>query len=353
MFSMNLPQVRLRLRNLAALALVAGLLPVNASADEPASVVTTIQPVHALVAGVTAGVSEPYQLVRGGQSPHAFALATSDARALHGADVVFAAGDTVEGFLERAVRSLPDTTQVVWMAAIDGMILHAARAGGAWQGHDHDDGHGDGNGHGEAHGEDHGHGDDHGHDHDDDHAGNPDHSDGHGHSGIDTHIWLDPRNAIRLTEHAADVLAHIDPANAERYRSNADAQIERLQELDAELDGMLHAARERPYLVFHDAYQYFERRYDLAAAGSVTVEPDRAPGARRINELGQRIEQDNIVCIFAEPQFEPRVIHVVSEGTAARTAELDPLGAHIDPGPEAYFNLLRNMARDLEDCLAG
>ncbi len=148
------------------------------------------------------------------------------------------------------------------------------------------------------------------------------------------------------------MLSEVDPANAERYRANADSQVERLQALDEELDGKLDMARDKPYLVFHDAYQYFERRYGLAAAGSVTVEPDRAPGARRINELGNRIDEDGIVCIFAEPQFEPKVINVIREGTDVRTGELDPLGARIDPGRDAYFELLRNLAADLESCLS-
>ena len=312
----------------AALATaLCGALP--AAADGPA-VATTIQPVHSLIAGVTAGVTEPYQLVRGGQSPHGYSLSPSDSRALHGADLVFAAGESVEGFLVRAAGSLDEDTRIVWLEEMDDVVLHEARAGGAWEPHDHD--------------HDHDHDDDSEHGHADDHD--------HDHGDIDSHLWLDPQNAIVLTERAADKLAALDPDNAERYRANAEEQVTRLEALVAELDGTLEAARERPYLVFHDAYQYFEQRFDLAAAGSVTIDPERPPGARRINELQQRIATDDIACVFAEPQFEPRVIETITEKTEVAVGQLDPLGAEIEPGPDAYFTLLRNLAADLEACLA-
>lgn len=328
------------LRRCLPLTLLAALLaafPPGASAESAIRVVTTIQPVHSLIAGVTRGVSEPYQLVRGGRSPHGFALTPSDARALHRADVIFATGESVEGFLVRTARSLPDDTRLVWMQGIDGLVLHDARAGGAWEehGHEGDDDHRRDEGHAPEDDDGHGH----------------DAEDEHGHGDVDGHVWLDPRNAIALTEFAGELLAAMDADNAERYRDNAREQVERLQALDRELDARLAAIRDRPYLVFHDAYQYFEKRYGLTARGSVTLDPERAPGARRLNELRERVEAEDVVCVFAEPQFEPRVIRVVSEAMHARTGELDPLGANIDPGPDAYFTLLRNLAGGLEECL--
>jgi len=339
---------------------------------EPPRVVTTIPPVHALVAGVTEGVSEPHALIRGGQSPHGYSLAPSDARELNRAAVIFAAGESVEGFLTRTARSLPEDTRLVWMEEIEGMVLLDSREGGGWEPHDHShNGHGhddhghDDHGHDDHGHDDHGH-DDHGHDdhgHDDhghdDHGhddhGHDDHGHddhGHAHGGTDGHLWLDPRNAIVLTEHAAAVLAELDPDNADTYRENARRQVERLEALERELHERLAGIRDLPYLVFHDAYQYFERRFGLNAIGSVTIDPERAPGARRINELSQRVEADDVVCVFSEPQFEPRVIRVISEGTNVRIGELDPLGGDLEPGPGAYEQLLRDLAAGLEDCLA-
>ncbi len=349
-------------RRFSAGILATGLMSLipAASADGP-QIVTTIQPIHSLVAGVTDGVTEPRQLIRGGQSPHGYSLTTSDARALHGADAIFAAGESVEGFLTRAARSLDEDNRIVWLDEMEGVVLLEAREGGAWEAHDHNhEKHEDGHGHDsdDGHGE-HGHAEDHerhenGHGHDEHRENGHGHAEDHGHdhSGIDGHLWLDPHNAIVLTEQAAAHLAAIDPDNAQQYRTNADAQVGRLEALIDELDEGLVAARERPYLVFHDAYQYFEQRFDLAAAGSVTIDPERPPGARRIRELQQRVGAGDIACVFAEPQFEPRVIEVITEATDIPVGELDPLGARIEPGPDAYFTLLRNLATDLDACLA-
>jgi len=281
---------------------------------EAARVVATIPPIHSLVAGVTRGVSEPYALIRGGQSPHGYALTTADARALNRAAAVFAAGERIEAFLGRAARSLPSDVEIVWMNRIDGLTLHPSRDGGAWGGHDEG-----------AHA---------------DHGGDS-----------DDHVWLDPHNAMVFTRHAADLLARIDADHAEAYRANARRQIERLERLDARLRRRLEPIADVPYLVFHDAYQYFERRYGLNAVGAATVDPKRTPGARRLHELGERIEAQAVDCMFAEPQFEPRVIRVIERETAIRTGELDPLGADLEPGPDAYFELLDNLARGLEACL--
>lgn len=339
-----------RLYPMLALLAAAGLWPaVNVSAD--VEVVTTIQPIHSLIAGVTKGVNEPYQLVRGRQSPHGYELSTTDARHLYSADVVFASGENIESFLLRAQRNMDEDTRVVWFEEVEGMRLYEARRGGSWAGDEHDHGHG-----GEG---DHGSGDHHGeHDDHDDHAedDHADNADGHGdidERRLDGHIWLDPRNAQVITEHTADLLAELDPGNAERYRANAEDQVERLAALEEEIAERLDPVRDRPYFVFHDAYQAFERRFGLNAAGSISVEPDRPPGARRIDDLRSRIADEGIVCVFAEPQFEPKVVRTVREGTDTRTGELDPLGTEFEPGPDAYFELMRDLTASLEDCLTG
>lgn len=309
------------------------------AAAEPPRVVTTIRPIHSLVSGVTGDVTKPHQLIHGSDSPHDYALTTSDARALHRADIIFAAGGSIEAFLVRTARSLPDDTPLVWMREADGMILHEVRSGGVWE---HEE-HGDAPGHEEEHRRD----------EVDDEAGG-------GESGhedvartIDAHLWLDPRNAVELTREVAERLTALDPANAERYRANADRQIERLRKMDREMSERLAAIRDRPYIVFHDAFQYFERRYGLNVVGSVTVDPERPPGARRLNELSRRIEEQDVVCIFVEPQFEPGVIRTIADATGVRTGTLDPLGSGPEADQEAYFDLMDDLATGLEECLEG
>ena len=309
--------------------LAAALLLALACATAAAGprVVASIAPVHSLVAGVTGEITAAHLLVPGGRSPHTYALAPSDTRALARAQAVFLAGGSSERFLERPLQSLAGDSAVLRMARAEGVRRLAARSGGTWSksrehGHDH--------GHGEATG-----------------------GDGRDGQALDPHLWLDPRNAIAFTRAVADTLARVDPAHAAAYRRNAAARVERLRALDDALAASLAPVADRPYLVFHDAYQYLEARYGLAAAGSITVDPGRPPGARRLGALRERIRAGDIRCLFVEPQFEPGIARTIAEGTGARVATLDPLGAELEPGAELYFDLMRALARDLRGCLLG
>ena len=224
---------------------------------------------------------------------------------------------------------------------------------------DHDDhGHGDkdhddhdDHGHGDK---DHGDHDDHGHgdkDHDDhDDHGHDDHDD-HGHDGVDPHVWLDPVNAKALVHEIEEALVEADPAHAATYEANAEALMGKLDSLVAEIDAELEPVRGRGYVVFHDAYQYFETRFGVSAIGSITVSPEVMPGAERVSELQDKVRDLDATCVFSEPQFEPKLVATVTENTNAGTGVLDPLGASVADGPDLYFTLIRNMAKSLKDCL--
>ena len=118
-----------------------------------------------------------------------------------------------------------------------------------------------------------------------------------------------------------------------------------------ELSERLSPLTGRSFVVFHDAYQYFEKRFGLDAAGSVTVSPDLAPSVKRISALRAKIGQLKAACVFAEPQFEPRLIATITENTTAKRGVLDPLGASIPAGAGHYTALLRKMAADFAECL--
>lgn len=323
----------------------------------PPDVVTTIRPVHSVAAAVMEGVAEPALLLPPGASPHDYSLKPSDARALGEADIVFWIGQPLESFLAKSVKTLAEDARVVALASAPGLTLLHTREGGVWDAHDH--------GHGHGH-DDHAHEDEHGHDdnaHDDEHAdagmgliaplaaldadaaGLP--------ADTDSHIWLDPRNAAAMGRAMAGVLAEADPDNAAAYRANADALAADLEALETELRDRLAAVSSVPYIVFHDAYHYMEHRFGLSPVGSITVEPGRPIGARRLAELRETVQDRNAACVFAEPQFEPRLIATVTEGTAARTGILDPLGSDLAPGPDLYPTLMRGMADALTGCLAG
>ncbi|HYH39675.1 MAG TPA: zinc ABC transporter substrate-binding protein [Azospirillum sp.] len=309
-------------RALASFAFLAGLWAVPAAAEVP-KVVVSIKPIHALVAAVMQGVGEPTVLVRGGASPHDYALKPSDAKALKEADIVFWVGESLESFLERPIANLPKKTQVVELMLGAGLQVLEPREGGAWEAH--------------AHGKAHDHGK---------HAGEH-------HGAMNPHLWLDPMNAKEIGAIAAVALAARDTANADKYKANAAALGQRLDALDAELKAALAPVADKRFVVFHDAYQYFEKRYGLNAAGSIMVNPDRPPSAKRLSVIRDRVKTLGATCVFAEPEFEPKLVRTVTEGTSARTGVLDPEGAGLPEGPELYVTLMRNLAKGLTECLGG
>ena len=347
----------------ASLMLQAGS-PALAQETAP-TVVTSIQPLHSLVSAVMEGVGEPQLLVRGANSPHDYTMTPADARALSQAELVVWVGESLELVLARPISALAAKAVVLEAMEAEGVEALEGREGGAWEAHaDHDEheaeGHKDEHAHEhEAHKDEHAHEahkDEHAHEaHEDEHAHEAhkdEHAHEHAHGALDGHIWLDPRNAAAIGLAAAEALAKVDPAHAARYRANAKSLAAGLRELEADLAETLAPVRSVPYIVFHDAYQYFERRFGLNAVGSITISPERAPGAKRVKEIRARLRDTGAVCVFAEPQFEPALARTVVEGTKTRIAVLDPLGADLTPSPAAYGQILRNLAGSLRDCLA-
>ena len=329
---------------LATAALLGSAAAAPTAADDELQVVASIKPVHSLVSAVMAGVGEPHLIIRGHSSPHTFTMRPSDAAALEDAHIVFMVGDTMETALAGPVDALAGHARVVRLADAPGLVLRPVREGGAFEEHDHDS-------HGHEGMDDHADHDDH-----DDHADDDDHGHAHDdhddHGPFDMHVWLDPINGWTMARTIAGTLAEIDPANATTYEANVDALLHRLDHLTEEIAQEVAPARGVPFFVFHDGYRYFEDRFGLSAAGSVVISPDRAPGARRISELRDKVHEMGVVCVFDEPQFDERLVRTVMEGSDVRAGTVDPLGAAIEDGPELYFTLLRNMATAFKDCLA-
>ena len=280
-------------------------------------VVASIKPIHALVAAVMEGVGTPALIVAGGTSPHLYTLKPSDAEHLERAALVFWVGPTMESFLIKPLAALAGKAEVVELDRAPGVALLPARAGGAWEADE---------------------------DEPDDHTENAA-------LRLDGHLWLDPMNAKAIARDAAARLSDHDPANAARYAANAAALAGRLDALDAALRRRLAPVRGVPFVVFHDAYQYLEHRYRLAAIGSITVSPERQPGGRRVGELHAKILHSGARCVFREPQFAPHLVATLIAGTSARQGILDPEGTAMTPGPDLYFRLMDGLADGLIGCL--
>ncbi len=332
--------MRLRLAGKAAVFMgVAGLFFTSPAVAQP-NVVVSIPPLHSLVAGVMEGVGKPTLLVKGGASPHTYALRPSDARALEDADLIVWIGEDLERFLAKPVSALGTSARSLETMNAPGvhLLYPAGQDEPAGEVHEHENEHG--REHAEATVRSHeDHDDDHGHHHDPNSA-NP-------------HIWLSPENAKAIVSAVADALEAADPENAARYRSNQQNQVQRLEALSADMHKVLAPVAEGHFVVFHDAYRYFAEAFGLRQVGAITVNPDRMPGARHLSELRQKVLDLGATCIFREPQFTPKLAEAIVSGTSARLGILDPLGAGLETGPDLYFRLMRGNAQSLADCLGG
>ncbi len=303
------------------LALVVGvLLATFARAGEAPKVVASIKPVHSLVAAVMQGVGTPALLLEGHVSPHTYVLKPSDARALEAADLIVRIGPDLETFLTKSLRALDKRESVVDLVDTEGLTILEIRDEGVFaDGHDEEE-------------------------HDE-------HSHDHAHSVFDMHLWLDPANAKLMTVRIAGLLEEIDPTNAAQYQRNATRMTAELDALASDIETMLEPLSGKGFIVFHDAYHYFEHRFGLEASGSISVNPQNPAGAATIAEIEHAVTNEAIKCAFIEPQFSPKLIEAIA-GARLRIGTLDPIGANIDAGPDHYQALMRETAGSFRECLS-
>ena len=322
---------------LILLFLIATASPLWATKPPVPRVVVSIKPLHSLVSGVMQGIGKPELLVKTGGSPHGYVLRPSEAKLLSRAQLIVWVGHELESFLEKPLATLGRKAQQLKLSEELEASMLPLRAGGSWEVH------------AQRHSVE-----DHGHDaeiqQNEKMVDDSSHSE-HQYVKRDQHLWLDPVIAKRIVTLTAEALAEIDPARQDRYQSNATLMIERIDQLDRRLKKQLEAVKNTPYIVFHAAYQYFESAYGLNAVGSITIDPQRQAGAKRIKDIRAKISQLNARCVFSEPQFESRLVATVIEGTEARTGVLDPLGADIPEGVDAYFQLMTRMGNNLYEGL--
>jgi len=320
---------------------ILSLITIFSSAKADIKVVASIKPLHSLASYLMDGVGKPGLIVDGYASPHGFSMKPSHAKMLQNADLIFWVGEDLESFLEKPLNSIAKKAEKIELMEIKGLTKLEFRERNIFEEHD-DHGHDDHKEH--AHKDDkHDDHKEHGHKEDkhDDHQG-------HAHGEHDPHIWLDPMNAKVILNEMVEHLIENDAKNASKYKSNLKKALKDIDKLNKDVKKEL--SKSTASIVFHDAYQYFEKRYDVNILGAFTVNTDVMPGAEQLAEIREIIEHDKVTCVFSEPQFNPDIIKAVAKDMNIKTGVVDPLGATLDPSKDLYFKLIRNMSASFKGC---
>ncbi len=320
-------------RKLITISTIMTLMSTSVMADVP-NVAADIAPVHSLVSRVMEGVGAPKLVIKSGASPHDYRLRPSEAKALQDADLVFWMGEELTPWMNGALETLASKASITTLLDQEGVTLHDFRESALFEAHDHD--------------EDKDHKD---HDDHDDHDDDKDHKDHDDHGGHDPHAWLSPENAKLWLNIIASKLSVADPQNAASYFMNAAAGQAEMEEMIVEVNVMLKPVQGGKFVVFHDAYQYFENDFDFYASGAISLGDSSDPSPARIQKVQKRIRDEGIQCVLAEPQFNEGLVVTVMEGSEATASVIDPLGAELNTGPNLYTQLIKNMAKTLRDCL--
>ncbi len=278
-------------------------------------IVVSISPLHSLVSSLTKGVIEPQLLLPPGGSPHNASLRPSQAQALSEADLLIWIGPELESFLAQPIARLVAQPAEMQLLKLNTLKLLTQRHGGFWEEDQHE---------GKIKSE---------------------------HQSVNPHIWLSPENAKQMVRSICGRLIQIDPKNGAIYQQNLAVLLQRIGRLKQSLSERLAPIQHRPYLVFHDAYPYLEDAFGLNAIGSIRISAERAPGARRLQQIQTKISESAASCLFTEPQFSPAVAQILTTGSELNLGVLDPLGSGLDIGEDLWFNLMNNLADNLVDCL--
>ena len=334
------------IKKLQLLLSLLSFLTIFTPANAEIKVVATIKPIHSLASYLMDGVGKPDLIVDGYASPHGFALKPSHAKMIQNADIIFWVGEDIESFLEKPLKSIAKKAEKIELMEIKGLTKLKFRERNIFEGHD-DHGHKeddhDDHAKKEDDHDDHGHDDEHKEDKHDDHG-----HEGHAHGEFDPHIWLDPMNAKVILSEMAEHLIENDQKNEAKYKANLKKAHKDLDKLTKKVKSELN--KDFKSIVFHDAYQYFEERFDINILGAFTVNTDVMPGAEQLAEIREVIEHDKVSCIFSEPQFNPDIIKAVAKDTNVATGVIDPLGATLNPGKDLYFDLIGNMSKSFKGC---
>ncbi len=310
-----------RLRSVMALLLL--LSPLLGVAE--LKIVATLAPIHSLATAIGEGVATVTLLLPAHQSHHVLNLKPSDLRTLAAADLLIWVGPELEPAIARTLQSSSQPRPILTLSQIEGLTRLPLRTGGVW---------------GEAHGAEEHPGEEGAHAEDPHEAG-----------AIDPHFWLSITNGAAMVRAISQRLQQLDPDHQARYQQNSEALLATLAALRQELATQLAPYQTTPYLLFHDAYHYFEAEFGLQPVGSIALHPDQPMGAKRLQQLREQIQAQQVRCLFSEPQFEPKLVATLTRDLAIRSDTLDPIGLHLPLGRDLYPQLLRQLAQALQRCL--
>ena len=278
-------------------------------------VIASIKPVHSMVAAIMHGVGRPDLLLTSNQSPHHYSLKPSERRLLAHADLIFWIGPNLESFLPRLFSSLDKEITLISLIDTSGLTLHALRQ----PGHHADD-------------------------------ATHDTQEGNQLNRIDAHIWLNTHNIELMLDEITRQLVNADPDNAQQYKNNNNALHNKVEDLRTELTSLLKE-KQRPFLTYHDGYQYFETEFNLKNAGFVSIDPELRPSAHHIQTLKETMHEHSIQCIFYDAPFEPPIIGSLLHDDNAKAVELDPTGLRLPAGKETLFQIMLSLGKKFHDCL--
>lgn len=308
---------------LAAMLCLAGTLPAMAQTVEPFTVVTSFYPLYIFAQNILLDV--PGVKLQNLTHPstgclHDYQLLVQDMVSLSTADVLIINGGGMESFLPDVARQFPDLRVVDSSQGItlipEQALMHDEEAHDEHVDEEHDE---------EAHA-------------------------GHDHGEYNAHIWLDPKNAIRMSYTIAEALGEMLPDRAQHLADNAEAYAQRLGALDAELAQELSALNRRDIVTFHEAFPYFAQAYGLNVVAVLALEPDEALSPKTLAELVERVKAYDLPPLFSEPQYEDRAALAVAAETGAKVYELNPVVTG-DGAPDAYERDMRQNAQVLLEAL--
>ncbi len=287
--------------------------PYGGNAANPPKIVATIKPIHSIISAVTDGVSKPQLLIENNQSPHDYSLKPSDMKKLEDADIIFYVSKNIENFLQKKLDDLDKTKKIIELSTIDGLHLIQNNATN---------------------------------------QASPDPESHNEYGDYDPHIWLNPQNAQNIAAYAEYILSELDPENKEKYAANASNFRKTLRKKTLYLSGQISRFKQKPFIVHHDAYKYFEDYFSLNSLAAITKSEEIQPSAKKIREINQIIADNNVKCIFAEPQFSKSIVESIAKTNKINIGLLDPIGYDVEAGKEAYLKILHNMTKNLTKCLA-
>lgn len=295
-------------------------------ASEVPKAMTSIAPFHALVSAVMDGIGEPKLLLTGKSSPHHYTLRPSEIKALQDADIIFWGGPLLETFLAKPLTVLPPSITIVELDKTKRLKLLKVRQSALFAPHTHDHSH-----------------------------GSQEHEHPHENAALshqnDMHFWLDPDNAKILVDAIAQQLSNKDPVHQTHYLENAKRFKKKIEAIDHQIKQKLQPVQHHPFIVFHDAYQYFERHYGLTGVAAISLHPEIPPSVERLKSIREILRKTKAICIFSEPQFKSNIVQSIAAETNIRVGQLDPLGRSSNTPGNGYLNLLNNLSDEFSRCL--